>query len=94
MFEKFTEGLKFGIGFAVAFILIWYICAYSLLPKLISSQFKNINKIPESIIKNDSDHLILPKATSDKKSFGLTVEEQIQKSSVIAIAHYTPAPDD
>jgi hypothetical protein len=38
MGRKFMEGLIFGAGFAVSFILLWYVAAYWVTPTLMASR--------------------------------------------------------
>jgi len=39
MLKKFGEGLTFGAGFGISFILLWYIAAYLLYPLFVVPQF-------------------------------------------------------
>ena len=93
MFKKFSEGFVFGLGFGISFILIWYISAFFLFPKLVGSQLeKTISKIESRV-----DHHVPDSADSIAKQYRqfdeLSLNEQIKRSSVIAIAKYEKSPD-
>lgn len=95
MFKKFTDGLVFGAGFAIAFIAIWYIAAYTLYPKLISSIAQTTDRqlshngpnVPSDFQNSET------KLAPSKPFHELSPEEQIKKASVIALAKYEKSPD-
>ncbi len=90
MLKKFIDGLLFGAGFALAFIILWYAAAYWIAPQLISAQ------IDSAIAKDERlDRPIRPSETQvrewieERPPFHeLNIDEQIKKASVIAIAKY------
>lgn len=97
MFKKFTEGLVFGGGFAVAFVAVWYIAAYLITPLFVASQFERAaSKQP-----SDMQGTIQPSEPGRAEFFHelatpfheLGLDEQIKKSSVIALARYESSPD-
>lgn len=44
MFKKFLNGIIFGAGFGIGFVLLSYLTAYFLLPKLAEKQYPNRNE--------------------------------------------------
>jgi hypothetical protein len=96
MFKKFTEGLVFGGGFAISFVFVWYVAAYLIYPMFIDS------KIEQSLNERLSEDIqIKPPASSTHEVISgsgipfheLSLDEQIQKSDVIALAKYEPGSD-
>ncbi len=96
MFKKFTEGLIFGGGFAISFVFVWYVSAYLIYPMFIGPNIeKSINE------RLSEDIQIKPSVSSNSEVFSgsekpfheLSLNEQIQKSSVIALAKYEPSSD-
>jgi hypothetical protein len=87
MIRKFFEGLTFGAGFAVSFLFIAWLGAGVLIPMIFTT--------PDTVTGPGRSLAELP--TSPEESgpqfHELTVEEQIKKASVIALARYEPAPD-
>jgi hypothetical protein len=95
MFKRFTDGLIFGAGFAVAFIAIWYVAAYTLYPMIISSATQVANRELAdfgSTIPSDSPSPQIKREPS-KPFYELSAEELIKNSSVIALATYEKASD-
>lgn len=97
MFKKFTEGLVFGGGFGISFVLVWYIAAYLIYPmfvgpqvqKSISKQLSEIeSKAPPSV--SSRSHAF---ETPGKPFHELSPYDQIKQASVIAIAKYEKSPD-
>jgi len=94
MLKKFTEGLVFGAGFAISFIILWYLAAYTLYPMYIDSKFeKAADKHLSSIRPNTQPSISQSPELTIKQFYELGIEEQIKKSSVIALAKYEPGPD-
>ena len=97
MLRKFTEGLMFGSGFAIAFIALWYLAAYLISPMFISSQIENatnrhladIRARIEPSLRQDPESA-LPSGAPFRE---LDLDEQIRKSSVIALAVFEPSSD-
>ena len=96
MLKKFIEGIVFGSGFTISFVAIWYVAAYLIYPMFVESQ------IEQATYKRLSNgKKIEPSVTSETNTFDesgipfheLGLEEQIQKSSIIAMAKYEPSPD-
>lgn len=94
MSKKFTEGLIFGAGFGISFIAISYIAAYLIYPMFMGGQLKS-GKTPSSVSEIQTPALKNAQiSTNDGIPFHqLKLEEQIEKSSVIAIAKYEPSSD-
>jgi len=93
MFRKFIEGLVFGCGFSISFIALWFVAAFAITPTLTSYFSQHAEK---EILGKDANTQseILPETNMDGKQFHeLSVEEQIQKASVIALARYEKADD-
>lgn len=97
MLKKFTKGLVFGGGFAIAFVAVWYIAAYSAIPLLVSSRFEEAASSQPSNAKGTRQPSKPGRTDSSRQLttpfHELGLEEQIQKSSVIALARYEAAPD-
>ena len=93
MFKKFSEGLVFGLGFGISFILIWYISAYLIYPMFVDSQIqKTISKMESTAPPHASiSHQSFKKPV--KQFHELSLDEQIKQASVIAIAKYEKSAD-
>jgi hypothetical protein len=97
MFKKFTEGLVFGGGFGISFILLWYIAAYLIYPIFVTphiqdSVSKQISELESQMSPSMSSRYEMP----DKPRIQfheLSLEEQIKTASVIAIAKYEKSSD-
>lgn len=96
MFEKFKEGLVFGGGFGISFIIIWYVFAYLFFPMLVSTQFEKSapkelsqieSEVPASALRTDKYEI------PGKRFHELNLDDQIKQASVIAIAKYEKAAD-
>jgi hypothetical protein len=84
MGKKFLEGVTFGSGFGLAFLLIvWLGLSFV------------ISKAPDKTGVSFSTLKPTEKSAKESRSpfHELTIEEQIKKSSVIALARYETAPD-
>lgn len=97
MFKKFAEGLVFGAGFTISFIILWYVAAFLVQPALTESQLESISKEHPSVIR---DKPYSPLSERDVNSevakipfHELNIDNQIEQSSVIALAKYEPQPD-
>lgn len=97
MFKKFAEGLVFGGGFGISFVLVWYIAAYLIYPMFVGPQIhKSVSKQLSEIESQTP-----PSATSRSHIFEtpgkpfheLSLDNQIKQASVIAIAKYEKSPD-
>ena len=94
MSRKFTEGLLFGAGFGVSFIAISYMAAYLIYPMFMRWQLNSVD-IPSSVSEKQIPTINNAQVSkNDEIPFHkLKLEEQIKKSSVIAIAKYVPSSD-
>jgi len=84
MFNKFTEGLAFGGGFGVSFLIVWYLAAYFISPMLIESQVYETT--PQTSTQKDNKK---PKVPFHE----LSNDNLIKQSSVIALAEFEPSAD-
>ena len=85
MLRKFAEGLVFGAGFAISFIVVGALGA--------SAMF---SLAPTSRWSTSSDTVTRQIGEGDEKRppfYDLPIEAQIDEASVIAIARYEPAAD-
>lgn len=83
--KKFFDGLVFGLGFALSFILIAWLAAF-LVPMLIRPEGGTASV-------GVSSHTPSINKEHGPAFHELPLEEQIRKSSVIALARFEPAPD-
>lgn len=83
MGKKFLEGVTFGAGFGLAFLLVvWLGLSFF------------ISKAPDRTGVSFSTSKPTEKSAESGPPFHeLSIEEQIKKSSVIALARYETAPD-
>lgn len=95
MLRKFIDGLVFGSGFAVSFVVIWYIASFTLYPMLISSVTKSANQqLAQEGFSVPSEQAAPDTRRQLSKPFHeLSVEEQIKKASVIALAKFEKSSD-
>ena len=97
MLKKFTEGLVFGGGFAIAFAAVWYTAAYLITPMFVASQVERIaGRLPsdvQGIVQSSEPRHTEIFSKPATPFYTLNLDEQIQKSSVIALASYEPSPD-
>jgi hypothetical protein len=97
MFKKFIEGAVFGFGFILIIVLAWFAFSYY----FISSSRSPDENLPSYRINTTPEGLPKPKNQptteyfeKDGKQFHeLSIEEKIQKTSVIALAKYEKADD-
>jgi hypothetical protein len=79
--RKFLEGLVFGAGFALSFIALgWVALSLSIRPGPGSMSLRE--PVRSSLVNEDLEQF-----------YKLPIEEQIKKSSVIALARFEPSPD-
>ena len=89
MFRKFLEGLCFGGGFALAFILIAGVASSLLIPMIVRPP-----AIPPELAPAVPSHMArMWEEDAGPPFHELPVEQQIATASVIALARYEPAPD-
>ena len=94
MLKKFLEGIAFGSGFTLSFIVLWLLTSYLYIPKLASSALEQSGMTPFPSIESESPPfgaLYLPPSTA--QFHNLSIEEQIQRSSVTALAKHEPSSD-
>jgi hypothetical protein len=96
MLKKFTDGLMFGAGFAISFLIIWYLGAYYISPLIVDSRIQSITddnlayrEMKRHGSSGENEAISHPKVQFHE----LTLDEQIKKASVIALAKYEQAPD-
>lgn len=95
MFKKFLEGLCFGSGFAIAFVVLSSVLTFTMAPLLASMLMSRLSGGSHEVTISPPSGLGLPEAFRDvgKPFHELDIEEQIEKSSVIAVARYEKAAD-
>ena len=100
MGKRFIDGLAFGAGFGVAFVVIWYFAAYFIYPRiaepyteiLSGTEYSN----PTTYSRSVPAETLEPAVSRDEVRVPfheLTLEQQIELSSVIALAEYTQSED-
>lgn len=97
MLKKFADGLVFGAGFAISFIVLWYVAAFLVTPMFLSSQMERTTSKQSSDIGANSQASI----PGNYEAYGepdipfhkLKLEDQIRAASVIALAKYEQSPD-
>lgn len=97
MFKKFTEGLMFGGGFAISFVVVWYIAAYLIAPMFITSKIEEAANMHFADPGAGSLPSTLPGADTGRETavpfHEMSLEDQIKHASVIALAGYEPSAD-
>ena len=98
MLKKFVEGLLFGCGFSIAFVVIWLLVWMLVLPLLLdagiggSASVTHSERIYHGLGMGDG-------SSADREPepilqfYEMTLEEQIQHASVIAVASYEDSPE-
>ncbi len=87
MFRKFAEGLAFGTGFAIAFLVVQLF-----IPTLVMPLFFNVNdRVLSQPEASSSVGRMESEAGPDFNE--LSVEEQIKRASVVALARFEPGKD-
>lgn len=85
--RKFLEGLVFGTGFALAFVVIAWLAVSLFVPMAFRS-----SELP--VAMNGKGPTLAPQAQESVPQFyELPVEEQIKRASVIGLARYELSPD-
>lgn len=97
MLKKFIEGLIFGGGFGISFLALSYIAAFLIYPVLTHSTISHSDFDQQAYIETErplsSSNITQEPHKPIKHFYELEVEEQIKKSSVIALLRYEPSPD-
>ncbi len=87
MLNKFLDGLYFGTGFALAFVVIALLAGFLIAPMVFSP------RMPADItIGHPGPHRGFP-MEGGPQFHELSIDEQIKEASVIALARYEPSPD-
>lgn len=97
MLKKFAEGLVFGAGFSISFILIWYTASYLITPMIVTSATESeVSRFPPEAGASRR----LPKASGTDSVrepsiafHEMQIEDQIKQASVIALAKFEPSTD-
>ena len=85
MTKKFLEGLVFGAGFGISFLLVFFLYAFIAMPAFVSSKIQTNEERP---VNGEP----WPSTGQEHPNFNeLTLEEQIKAASVIALIRYEPA---
>ena len=88
--KRLLDGLLFGAGFAISFLLIWAAASYWVVPHLVASHVEQHGRFS---VAPDA-HFQTSRAEGLTKPFHeLGVDDQIKQSTVIALARYEPGPD-
>ena len=68
MSNKFTEGLLFGGGFAISFVIIWYLAAYFISPVTIVAKIEPVanEHLSEDFHIQDEEVLVEPEDTQSQ----------------------------
>ena len=97
MLKKFTEGLVFGGGFGISFLALWYVAAYLITPMFFGSQIEQVTNAQLSELDANAPASISQSPNSRPEAgppfHELKIEEQIKKSSVIALAKFELSSD-
>jgi hypothetical protein len=88
MISKFFEGLTFGAGFAISFLLIAWLGAGVVVPMLFTTPGEATVRSGPSLSERPSSF-----EEPGPQFHELPLEEQIKTASVIALARYELAPD-
>lgn len=93
MLKKFLDGLMFGSGFTIAFIVISYLAAFFAQPLFMSSmEWSSSDSIPAEHT-GGRPPIAAFGGDSDTPFYELAIDEKIKRASVIAVARYEQAPD-
>ncbi len=97
MLRKFIDGLLFGSGFTVAVLVVWCLASYFVFPAIFGSQRQ------QETISFQSQTSSPPESPFSGANSGgrgvekpfheLSLDEQIKRSSVVAIAKFEAAAD-
>jgi hypothetical protein len=94
MFKRFIDGLAFGAGFSIAFLVLWSVASFVVFPAFFESRFGDLGG-SEIVFPDDNDAPARDgfPVTDDESFFAASIEEQIEKASAIALAEYEPSDD-
>jgi hypothetical protein len=89
--KRLLDGLLFGAGFAVSFLLIWAVAGYWIASHFSPSRFAEQHGRSSAPLAGPYE---IPHPEGATRPFHeLGVDEQIKQSTVIALARYEPGPD-
>lgn len=96
MLKKFTDGLLFGAGFAISFIVLWYVAAFLVTPMFYGKMERTASKQSSDMGANTQPSI--PRSYEALREpaipfHELKLEEQIKAASVIALARYERSSD-
>lgn len=93
MIKRFFEGLVYGLGFSIAFVIIWSVASYVIYPRLIESSLEMAanDHLPGEVFERPT---VSGSVTGTGMPFHeMDIEDEIQESSVIVRAEYEPTND-
>lgn len=93
MMKRFFDGLIFGAGFTISFIILWYLAAYSIQPIVDRLRFERLGIGADSEISDTKQASSAQRGLQDIPFHALRVDDQIKQSSIIALAQYEQASD-
>lgn len=94
MFKKFLEGLAFGTGLTIAFVVISTIAAMVLPFFMKSSVEWGDMESSSHMAMNEPDIAFRTRSQDNGTSFfDRPIDDQIKMASAIAVARFEPAPD-
>lgn len=95
MMRKFMDGLVFGAGFAISFLVLWYVTSFWLTPMFMASRIDHpSHELSTEYPRETRDSATDVMGTVDKKPFHeLPIDDQIKASSAIALARYEKSAD-
>lgn len=96
MLKKIVEGLMFGAGFAISYVVIWYVSSYLILPMFISQNYEQeaSSRLSEFASKSRPIESQQNAPAQPTVPFHeLNIDDQIKQASVIALARFESASD-
>jgi hypothetical protein len=85
MLKKFAEGLVFGAGFTISFIVLGLLGTSLMFSMMPTSRWSSSPVVTTTTQQSDEKE--------ERPFYELPIEEQIEVASVIALARYEPAED-
>jgi hypothetical protein len=96
MYKKFLDGLIFGAGFTVAFLIFSYTADFFIAPSLLDQKLQRIAGFPRETSNVPLAHIDgsgKTEKTNEKPFHELAPEEQIKQANFIALAKYEKSPN-
>jgi hypothetical protein len=96
MLRKFFEGIVFGAGFAISFVVIWYVFAHVATPMILAASVDRAERQFSREMPTAGPEVTRQSSRSkgpEKPFHELGIDEQIAQSSAIALARFEPASD-